>query len=83
MFSTLILLAALIGPPWISIEYPANPLDRTTRNAYLLVHSYHHETAVRSDISGEALTWENGTKRAVPLRLEATSRTGVYKLDKQ
>lgn len=83
MFSTLLLLAALIGPPWISIEYPANPLDRSTRNAYLLVHSFHHESAVQSNISGEALTWENGTKRTVPLRLETTSRTGVYKLNKQ
>jgi hypothetical protein len=83
MFTTLFLLATLIGPPWISIEYPANPLDTTTRNAYLLVHSFHHETAVRNNVTGEAVTWENGTRRAVPLRLQPTSRTGVYKLNKQ
>jgi hypothetical protein len=83
MLSILITLAALIGPPWISIEYPANPLDQTTRGGYLLVHSFHHQTAVQQNISGEAITWENGRKRAVALRFAATSRTGVYKLDKQ
>jgi len=83
VFSILITLAALIGPPWISIEYPANPLDQTTRGAYLLVHSFHHQTAVQQTISGEAMTWENGRKRTLPLRLQSTSRTGVYKLDKQ
>jgi len=83
MLSILITLAALVGPPWISIEYPANPLDRTTRNAYLLVHSFHHETAVQQHITGEAMTWENGRKRTVTLRFESTSRAGVYRLDKQ
>lgn len=83
MLSILITLAALVGPPWISIEYPANPLDPTTRGAYLLVHSFHHQTAVQQNITGEAITWENGRRRTVTLRFEATSRTGVYKLAKQ
>lgn len=83
MFTALFLLATLIGPPWISIEYPANPLDQSTRNAYLLVHSFHHQTETQGTITGEALTWENGTRRAVPLRFETTSRTGVFKLNKQ
>lgn len=83
MLTTLFLLATLIGPPWISIEYPANPLDPTTRNAYLLVHSFHHQTEIQGAITGEALTWENGTRRAVTLRFESTSRTGVFKLNKQ
>jgi hypothetical protein len=83
MLSILIALAALVGPPWISIEYPANPLDQSTRGGYLLVHTFHHQTAVQQSISGEAITWENGRKRAVTLRFTATSRTGVYKLDKQ
>jgi hypothetical protein len=83
MFTTLLLLAALLGPPWISIEYPANPLDPTTRNAYLLVHSFHHQTEMQANVTGQAVTWENGVRRLVPLRLEATSRTGVFKLNKQ
>src|SRR6266404_1552430 len=31
----------LKGPPWISIELPANPYDKSTRDAFLLVHSFH------------------------------------------
>ena len=30
------------GPPWISIELPANPYDQTMRGAFLLVHAFHH-----------------------------------------
>lgn len=83
MLSILLTLAALVGPPWISIEYPANPLDQSTRNAYLLVHSFHHQTEMQQAITGEAMTWENGQKRTVTLRFEETSRAGVYKLNKQ
>ena len=49
MFTTLLTLIALIGPPWISIEYPANPLDPSTRGGYLLVHTFHHQQAVGHD----------------------------------
>ena len=34
--------SALAGPPWIAIEYPANPFDRTSRDAFLTVRTYHH-----------------------------------------
>ena len=27
-------------PPWLSIEYPPSPYDRTTRDAVLLVHVF-------------------------------------------
>ena len=27
------------GPPWISIEYPANPFDSGSRGAFVLVHA--------------------------------------------
>ena len=83
MFATLLTLIALLGPPWISIEYPANPLDPTTRGGYLLVHTFHHQAAVQAEISGEAVTWVAGTRRAIPLRFESTSRPGVYRLTKQ
>ena len=83
MFATLLTLIALLGPPWISIEYPANPLDPTTRGGYLLVHTFHHQAAVQAQISGEAVTWDRGTRRAIPLRFETTSRPGVYRLTKQ
>lgn len=83
MFASLLALALVAGPPWISIEYPANPLDPSTRGGYLLVHAFHHQTATEAAISGEAVTWVNGQRRAVPLRFERTSRPGVYKLTKQ
>src|SRR5213076_2507278 len=71
------------GPPWISIEYPANPLDPSTRGGYLLVHSFHHQQVVAADVSGEVVTWDHGTRRANPLRFESTSRPGAYRLTKQ
>ena len=33
---------AAAGPPWIAIEYPANPHDPNTRGAFLTVRTYHH-----------------------------------------
>lgn len=83
MFSAILTLALVVGPPWISIEYPANPLDPTTRGGYLLVHSFHHQSVAEAQISGEAVTWVNGQRRAIPLRFESTSRPGVYRLTKQ
>jgi hypothetical protein len=74
---------AVAGPPWISIEYPVNPFDRTTRGAYLLVHAYYHGTPVGYPVSGTAEGLVNGERRTVTLRFETTARTGVYALRKQ
>jgi hypothetical protein len=71
------------GPPWISIEYPANPLDPTTRGAYLLVHAFHHQTPMASTVSGTAEGLVSGERKSIPLRFESTGRTGVYALRKQ
>jgi hypothetical protein len=71
------------GPPWISIEYPVNPFDRTTRGAHLLVHAYYHGTPVAYPVSGTAEGIVNGERRTMTLRFETTSRTGVYALRKQ
>lgn len=73
----------IAGPPWISIEYPVNPFDRTTRGAHLLVHAYHHGTPVGHPVSGTAEGIVNGQRRTITLRFESTSRTGVYALRKQ
>jgi hypothetical protein len=75
--------AAVAGPPWISIEYPVNPFDRTTRGAHLLVHAYYHGTPVAYPVSGTAEGLVNGERRTVTLRFETTARTGVYALRKQ
>jgi len=73
----------LAGPPWISIEYPANPLDPSTRGAYLLVHAFHHQIPVQSPVSGTAEGLVNGERKSVTLRFDTTSRPGVYALRKQ
>lgn len=71
------------GPPWVSIEYPANPYDATSRSAFLLVHAFHHGTPVNFPVSGTAEGLVNGARRTVSLEFKPTSRPGVYALDKQ
>lgn len=75
--------AALLGPPWISIEYPVNPYDATTKGAFLVVHAFHHGTPTAFPVSGSAEGIVNGERRSVPLRFATTSRTGVFALNKQ
>jgi hypothetical protein len=75
--------SVVAGPPWVSIEYPVNPFDRTTRGAHLLVHAYYHGTPVAYPVSGTAEGIVNGERRTMTLRFETTSRTGVYALRKQ
>jgi len=70
------------GPPWISIELPANPLDPTTRGAFLLVHTFHHDAAMASALTGRAEGLVNGKRQTIPLSFESTSRTGVRALRK-
>ena len=75
--------ARISGPPWISIEYPANPLDPSTRDAYLLVHAFHHGTPIQSTVSGKAEGLVNGERKSIALRFDSTTRPGVYALRKQ
>lgn len=72
-----------VGPPWIAIEYPANPLDRTTRGAYLLVHAFHHGTPVGLPVRGTAEGLVDGKRRTLELDFTTTSRPGVYALTRQ
>jgi hypothetical protein len=74
---------AAVGPPWISIEHPANPYDQTTKGAYLVVHAFHHGTPVDFPVSGTAEGIVNGQRRSVSLEFERTSRPGAYALDRQ
>ena len=73
----------VVGPPWISIEYPANPFDRTSRGAYLLVHAFHHGTPSPFPVSGTAEGIVGGARRTVRLAFTPTGRPGVYALRKQ
>ncbi|HUG39495.1 MAG TPA: hypothetical protein VMM12_03365 [Longimicrobiales bacterium] len=71
-------LMAAAGPPWIAIEYPANPHDPETRGALMVVRTYHHESAVGAEISARALATVDGRRVTVALRVRETSRPGVY-----
>jgi hypothetical protein len=74
---------ARLGPPWISIEYPPSPYDRATRDAYLLVHAFHHGTPAGLPVSGTAEGLVDGRRRSVRLAFSPTARAGVYALRKQ
>src|SRR5688572_9695599 len=74
---------APLGPPWISIEYPPSPYDANTRDAFLLVHTFHHATPIGAPVIGKAEGIVAGERRTVSLKFGGTSRTGVYALNKQ
>lgn len=71
------------GPPWISVEYPVNPHDPTTRGAFLVVNAYHHGTPTAFPVRGTAEGIVNGQRRTVSLEFTRTSRPGVYAVKKQ
>lgn len=71
---------ATVGPPWISLEIPANPLDPTTRDAVALVHVYHHELPAGYSVAGTAEGLVDGERRTIDLELTRTSRPSVYAL---
>ena len=74
---------AVAGPPWISIELPANPYDASTRGAYLVVHAFHHGTPIGIPVSGRAEGLVNGQRKSVTLKFQPTERPGVYALANQ
>lgn len=69
---------ALSGPPWIAIEYPANPFDPGTRGAFLTVRTYHHGEMMSYDISGTAEGLVNGKRESARLDIRRLSQTGMY-----
>jgi hypothetical protein len=75
--------AVVVGPPWISIEYPVNPYDATTRDAFLVVHAFHHGNPMAFPVSGTAEGLVNGQRRTIPLEFQKASRAGEYALRKQ
>ena len=77
-------LAATIaaGPPWISIELPANPMDPSAHGAFLLVHTYHHRAVTGDMPYGRAVGVVDGERRTVELSFERTGTPGVLALRK-
>lgn len=76
-------VAAAAGPPWVSIELPANPWDQTTRGAFLLVHAFHHGLPIQVPVTGVAEGIVNGQRKSVTLTFDKASRPGVYALRNQ
>lgn len=84
MLATIALAAALtLGPPWISIEYPANPHDRAATGALLYVHVFHHAQPIAYPIEGTAEGFVNGERRTIKLKFTETARPAVYGLSRQ
>jgi hypothetical protein len=82
--SALALVAGLlVGPPWISIEYPANPHDRSANGAMLYVHVFHHAQPISYPIEGTAEGIVNGERRSIKLKFTETARPAVYGLSRQ
>lgn len=71
------------GPPWISIELPGNPFDQQARDAFLVVHAFHHGEAVEYPVSGVAEGVVNGVRKTIPLTFQKTSRAGAFGVKKQ
>lgn len=66
------------GPPWVSVEYPANPYDSATRGALVVLHSYHHGAQIEAAATARAISLVDGKRRTLPLEIVPTSRGGVY-----
>lgn len=70
--------SALAGPPWIAIEYPANPFDRTSRDGFLTVRTYHHGDLLARTVTGTAEGVVNGKRQTMRLDIRPGSQPGMY-----
>ena len=69
---------ALAGPPWIAIEYPANPFDRASRDAFLTVRTYHHGQIMAKTLTGTAEGVVDGKRQTMRLDIRQGSQAGMY-----
>jgi len=69
---------ALAGPPWIAIEYPANPFDRASRDAFLTVRTYHHGQIMAKTVSGTAEGVVDGKRQSMRLDIRPGTQPGTY-----
>lgn len=74
---------ATVGPPWLSIEVPANPFERSAKGAVLFVHAYRHGDQVGFPVSGTAWGLVNGERQSIELEFTRTSKSGLYALKQQ
>ena len=69
---------ASAGPPWIAIEYPANPFDRASRDAFLTVRTYHHGQIMAKTVTGTAEGVVDGKRQSMRLDIRPGSQAGTY-----
>jgi hypothetical protein len=69
---------ASAGPPWIAIEFPANPFDRASRDAFLTVRTYHHGDMIAKTVTGTAEGVVNGKRESMRLDIRPGSQPGMY-----
>lgn len=69
---------AVAGPPWIAIEYPVNPHDPATRDAFMTVRTYHHGDLVGHEVTGTAEGLVNGQRRSMRLDIRRLPQAGAY-----
>jgi hypothetical protein len=69
---------AQAGPPWIAVEYPANPHHSSTRGATFLVHTFHHGDHITPSITASFEGLVDGRRQTRQARVAATHRAGVY-----
>lgn len=70
--------ALAAGPPWITVEYPPNPHDPATRDALVVVRTYHHAAAREATLTARAVGVVDGERRTVALEVASTSTPGTY-----
>jgi len=70
--------SAHAGPPWIAIEYPANPFDQATRGGFLTVRTYHHGQITAKTLTGTAEGVINGKRESMKLDIRPGSQAGMY-----
>jgi hypothetical protein len=77
-FSLVAFTTALAGPPWIAIEYPANPFDRASRDGFMTVRTYHHGELRSRTVTGTAEGIVDGKRQTMRLDIRAGSQAGMY-----
>ncbi len=75
--------ATTMGPPFLSLEVPPNPMRPDTRDAALLIHVFHHGSPAGYKIQGRAEGLVDGERRTIQLDLAETSDPGLYAVRQQ
>ncbi len=67
-----------VGPPWLSLEAPANPLNPATGNYAFVIRTYRHAEPQALPITGVAVGIVDGQRLEIPLEFESVGGIGVF-----